>query len=379
MRAVALLLFLLVGAALPAAAAERTSSDVVLVDTGTVVSDDLYAAGNRVVILGQVDGDLVVSAFEDVVVAGRVNGDVIGAAGSIEISGSVEGSVRVLASTVVVGGTVGKDVVIAAWSSTLTGDVGGDALVWGNRSNLSGVVGGDIEGQTRRMELGGRVDGRVEITVGELLIAPDTVVVGDLAYRSGSVAVGESTADVGGAVVHRRPIAPNVRVRALAVMGKVVLGLLAAVAGLLMMWAVPASSDRALAAVGASWWRAWLRGLAVLLSPLVVVAVAAVLLRLSPAEASVPVLAVFVPFFFAVVGVVAALSFVAPVAVYPWLGRLGNSGRSVVRSFLYAVPIVTVLTLLPWVVWVVALVVVPSGIGGWLSSSAEPVEETAVV
>lgn len=357
---------------LPAVAAERSVSDVVLVDSGAVIDDDLYAAGNRVVILGRVDGDLIVSAFEDVTIAGEVRGDVIGVAGSVVVTGSVGESVRVAAPIVDIHGDVGGDAIVVAWEAAV-GGVAGDAIIWGWEATVDGEIGGDLEGQTRRMSLAGTVEGNVDITVDRLEVVGGARVGSDLAYRSSRPAVGVEEAQVGGAVVHRSPLAPNIRVRALMVLAKVVIGLLAGVVGLLLMWGLPDASRRAVTVVRTSPWRAWVAGFLVLLTPLFAAALAALLLSLAPPAATLPLIGVFVPVMLAILGVILALVFAAPAAVYPWLGRLGREGRGEVRAFLYGAALVTVVALVPWLVWIVLAVVAPIGVGGWIGpTSPEP-------
>lgn len=349
-----------------AEAAERAVSDVVLVDEGAVIDDDLYAAGNRVVVNGRIDGDLIVAAYEDVTINGSVNGDVLGLAGSVIVNGTVRESVRVAAPTFRVPGTVEGDVVALSWSAALNGDLGGDAVLWGWTGRLAGSVSGDVEGQMRNFTLRGAVEGDLDVTVGRLRVGEGAVVGGDLGYRSRAEA-DVSEAEVAGAVVHRRPLPPNIRVRAFVALAKIGLGTIAAMAGLLVMWALPGLSERAMAGTATSWWRAWLRGLAALAVPVVVAVLAAFLLRLAPVEAALPLVGVLVPVFVAVVGVVLALSLLSPVAAFPWLGRLGNRGRGPVRAFLYGAILVLIVSFVPWAAWAVALFVVPLGMGGWLS------------
>jgi hypothetical protein len=83
-----------------AAAARLTQSDLVLVRADDVVTEDLYAAGNRITIEGRVEGDLIAAAFEDVLISGEVTGDVTVVAGRVTITGTVGGSVRVAAGLV---------------------------------------------------------------------------------------------------------------------------------------------------------------------------------------------------------------------------------------------------------------------------------------
>ncbi|HEX7099548.1 MAG TPA: hypothetical protein VF377_09925 [Acidimicrobiia bacterium] len=355
------------GPALPAGAATRSVSDVVLVDSGSVISDDLYAAGNRVVIAGRVDGDLVVAAYEDVTITGTVTGDVMGVAGKVIVTGNVGESLRVVSPEVRVSGRVGDDVLAAAWSTTVEGEVVGEATLWAWVAEITGTISGDLEGQMRTLRLHGRVDDNVDVTVRRLFVSPDTSVGSDLGYRSPRPAVGIQEAEVGGAVVHRLPLAPNIRLRALVLLAKLVLGLLAAIAGLLVIWALPGPASRAIARVRESWWKAWLRGISVLALPLLLVALALVLLRIAPVEAALPLLGVLVPLFIALLGWVLMLGFVAPAAVFPWLGKIGHPRRGPVRAFIYAAIFVILASLLPWVSWLVVFGLFPVGIGGWVA------------
>lgn len=355
---------------LPAMAAERSVSDVVLVDAGAVITDDLYAAGNRVVVQGRVSGDLIVFAYEDVTITGTVTGDVIGVAGSVVVTGTVGESVRVVSPRVEVAGEIGRDVVAVAWDTTLNGDLGGDAVIWGWRARTLGSIEGDLEGQTRSFDLGGAIAGNVDITVSDLAVRPGTVVGQDLGYRSRQPVTGTEHARVEGTVVHRRPLAPNVRVRALILMAKVVAALVAAIVGLLLMWAVPAASERAARAVAGGWWRAWLRGVMVWISPLVVGGLAVAVLALSPAQAAVPLMGVVLPLLLGVSGVVMALTLAAPAAVFPRLGGWGHPERGPVGAFLYGALVAGVAWMVPWLAWLVVLVVVPVGVGGWTASLA---------
>ncbi|CAN5875729.1 hypothetical protein BH23ACT5_BH23ACT5_10260 [soil metagenome] len=356
--------------ALPAQAAQLSASDLVLVDTGTVVTDDLYAAGNRVLILGRVEGDLVVTSFADVVVAGQVSGDVIGVAGEVTVTGTVGGSVRLIASTVTITGSVEGDVVSVAWDQTIGGEIASDVLMLAFQTGLDGVVAGNVTGQSRRLALGGTVEGNVDVTVTRLSVTEGATVGGDLGYRSDRPSSEVDRAEVGGSVTHRTPLPLNVRLRALGVLAKLVLSLMAGVVGLLVMWAVPGAAARAGAAVRRSWWRSWLRGIVLCLAPLVVIGVGAAFLAVTPPEAALPVVGVMFPVFLAVLGALAALGFAAPAAVYPWLGNLRKKEGSPVKAFLLALAMVTIVVQIPWLTWLVVGVVVPIGMGGWVGRAA---------
>lgn len=362
----------LLGLPLPAGAAERNVSDVVLVDSGAVIADDLYAAGNRVIIQGRVDGDLVVSAFEDVTISGTVTGDVIAFSSTADIDGRVGGSVRFVGRSLTVGGEVGGDIVAVGWDTTVGGDLAGDLIVWSRRARLEGAVGGDVEGQMRSLVLAGSTDGNVDVTVGSLAMTEGATVGGDLGYRSREPSQQLETGGVEGAIIHRTPLPPNIRVRAMLLLAKVVLSLAAGVMGLLVMWAAPRASAAAAARVRRSWGRAWLRGTGFSLVPLVVAAGLAGAVALVPLEAALPLLVALVPVVLALFGMVGALALVAPAAVYPWLGDPRGRGRPPVRAFLFGLALVTGALLVPWLGGLAAALIVPIGIGGWLGGEAAP-------
>lgn len=357
--------------ALPVRAVERAAADVVLVDSGATISDDLYAAGNRVVVHGRVDGDLIASAFEDVTITGVVTGDVVALAARVVVTGAVTGSVRAVGGSVTLGGDIGGDLVALGWDQTIGGSVGGDAVVWGSSVTLDGRIGGDLEGQTGRLELLGEVAGNVDVTVDTLSVGVGAVVGGDLGYRSPQPSPETERAEVGGATVHRNPLPANIRVRALLVFAKVVMSLAVGVAGLLVMWAAPGITERATNRIRTSWWRVWLQGLAVLAVPAALAAAAVGLVAVAPLQAVLPVLGVLGLLLLAVLGAVAGVAMVAPAASYPWLGSLGPGDRSRVTSFLVGLALVTAGLLLPWVSWLVVVLVLPLGLGAWWGSWAE--------
>ena len=201
--------------------------------------------------------------------------------------------------------------------------------LWSWAADVGGRIGGDLEGQMRTLDLHGRIDHNVDVSVRRLTVSDETSVGSDLGFRSPRPAVGIEDADVGGAVVHRLPLAPNIRI---ALVLRPRSRPPRRIAGLVVMWALPGLTSRAIARVSESWWRAWLRGLGVLALPVVVVGLALLLLRLAPLQAAIPFLGVLGPMFIALLGLVLMLGFVAPAAVFPWLGRISQQrGRYALR------------------------------------------------
>ena len=242
-----------------ALAAETSSSDIVIIPEGDTITDDLYAAGLRILVEGVIEGDLVAFAAEEVVISGEVTGNVIAIAPKVTVSGRIGESLRVSGRELEVTGRVGEDVVAAVISAEFGPDseVTGDVVAWAFNLTAGGQIGGDLEGTQRRLALEGEVGGDVNVSAGQLTISGPLSVGGDLDYRSTEEASGLDQATVGGAVVHKTPVPPNIRIRALALLTRllVVIGLTAV--ALLLAWGWPERTVRAGEAAAARPFRAY--------------------------------------------------------------------------------------------------------------------------
>ena len=353
--------------ALPALAAETSNSEFVIIRPDDILDDDLYAGAIKVLVEGEIDGDLIAFAGEEIVIDGLVTGSVFAFAPRVTVNGTVGRSLRVSANDLRVNGTVGRDVVAAAVDVQLGEDssVGKDVLIWAVEVGALGHIGGDLTGSQRTLALAGSVDGDVDVSVGRLEIVDDLTVGGDLGYRSHNEAEDLDNATVDGAVVHKTPLPPNIRVRALGFFGRFLVILFLTIAALTMAWGWPDRTQRAIGMVGRA---AWGRGALVMFSPLLLAAVAGLILGLAPASASFPLLAILGPLVLAAVGVVLALCFVAGI---PTVGRLGSflfKKLDVYGSILAGSALTGLLWLLPVIGLIVPFVVLPLGLGAWISS-----------
>jgi len=248
--------------ALPAVAAETANSEFVIIPSDDVLEDDLYAGAVKVVVDGVIEGDLIAFAGEEVVIEGTVTGSVFALAPRVTINGEVGGSLRVSANDVRVSGTIGRDVVIAAVDVRLdkTSSVGNDVLVWAWDLTAVGHIGGDLTGSQHNLALGGEVDGDVDVSVGQVTVIETLTVTGDLGYRSDNEAVGLENAAVDGAVVHKTPLPPNIRVRALNFFGRFLVIVFLTIAALSIAWGWPDRTKRAVTRVRESPGRSWSSG-----------------------------------------------------------------------------------------------------------------------
>jgi cytoskeletal protein CcmA (bactofilin family) len=361
----------------PAAAAETASSELVIIREGDTVDDDLYATGVRVIIEGTIDGDLVAFAAEEVTISGEVTGSVLALAPTVRVSGEVGGALRASANVLDLTGAVGGDLVAAAFRVGLQpeSEVEGDVVVWAVAMTASGAIGSNLEGTQRALELEGVVSGDVDVSVGRMTVTGPLEVGGDLGYRSEDEAQGLEQATVEGVVVHKTPLPPNIRVRALGLLARflVVLGLTAA--AVLVAWGWPERSRRAADKVRRRVVRCFGYGSLVMLSPVVLAAVAALIVGLAPAPASLPLLAIFGPLILASLGLVLTLSLVAGVPAVLAAGEALPTKFGFYGSILAGSVLAGLVWLVPLVGWLVPLIVLPTGLGGWILSfrpDAEP-------
>ncbi len=360
----------LMSLALPAMAAETSNAEFVIIPEGDVFPEDLYAGGIRVVVNGTLDGDLVAFAAEDVVITGVVTGSVTAIAPSVRVDGEVEGSLRVSGNRLDVDGSVGGDVVAAVVSAELgpDSDVGRDVLVWGWEVAALGSVGGDIQGTQRNLALAGSVAGDVDVSVNRLTVADDLSVGGDLGYRSINEAEGLDQVSTEGTIVAKQPLPPNIRVRALTLLGRFMVILFLSIAALTMAYGWPGRTSRAIGEVGRTPLRKWLVGAMVVFSPFIAIAVAALIVGLAPAAAAFPLLVVLIPLILALFGLTLAIGLVAGAPVVGWLGGVLFRRFELYGAILAGSVAIGIVWYLPWVGLLVPVVVLPLGLGAWLAT-----------
>jgi len=366
---------LLVGFAIPAMAVETSNSEFMIIPEDEVLPEDLYAGSIRVVIDGTLDGDLVAFAAEEVVINGTVTGTVTAVAPSVTINGRVGETLRASGTSLTVNGEVGGDLVVAVVEAELSSGstIDGDVLLWAWDARTLGTVGGDLTGSQRHLDLAGDVGGDVDVSVSRLRLVDSLRVSGDLGYRSESPAEGIDRAEVGGTVVEKSPLPPNLRIRALGMMGRLLTVLVLSVIALSIGYGWPRRTALAIGLAGAAPLRRWLVGAPILLSPVIAMAVTALILRLAPAEMAFPLLVVLIPVILGLIGLVFALALVAGAPAVGWLGGVLFKRLDLYGSILAGSLLVGVVWYLPYIGWLTVLVMLPVGLGAWIASLGQSV------
>lgn len=170
------------------------------------VDDDVYIAGDEIVISGEVTGD-VFAAGRRVRLTGSTGQSFFAGAQDINILGQVDHSARVAGQNVTVSGTVAQDLLGASQTLTIEpeGSIGRDIWAGGQNLTVDGSVGRDIRGAAASVTISGSVGGNVEVESESVVLADGAVITGDLIYTSASEADIDPGAEVAGEVIRREP------------------------------------------------------------------------------------------------------------------------------------------------------------------------------
>lgn len=165
------ILVLTLGLAVPVNAFEFKGGDVVVIDSGEVIDDDLYVTAATIEVHGTIKGDLIAMGSNIIIsTEGVVEGDIITGGQSVVINGKVMDDARIAGAVLTVGdkGQVGDDIVAAGYSlETKPGSkIGGDLLFAGAQALLEGFIGGDVKVNAGGVQLNGQIVGDAEFVVG---------------------------------------------------------------------------------------------------------------------------------------------------------------------------------------------------------------------
>jgi hypothetical protein len=351
----------------PLIVAERAAAATVLVREGDVVDEDLYAGGNRVLIEGTVQGDLVVAAFQALEISGTVVGDVVGYSPRVVVTGSIGGSLRVAADVVRVEGDVGVDLFTGARSTVATGTVGRDIQAWTFFLDVRAAVGRDILGRAfDRARIGGTIGRDVEITVRDLEVLPGTRIEGSLGYRSDREADVAADVEVGRVLTRRDPVTPNVRVQAIFTLTLVLVVIAIAGLGFLLFWLAPRSLHMAVESVQTRTFLSLAVGLGVLVVPLTLFIIIVVQVIDSSPELALPSAVIGLPIGLLLLGMLLFGLLVSPVPVLTALGsKLTRRRRSALFGYLIGLLIWVLILLIPALRVFVTILLAVLGLGAW--------------
>jgi cytoskeletal protein CcmA (bactofilin family) len=167
-------------------ASEFRSGDKLIITKDEVVNDDIYFAGNSVIVEGTINGDLVAAGGE-IRVTGTINGGIMAAGGSIIVNGNVTDDIRAAGGEVRIGGDVGDNVLAFTGQFLLEKNarIARDLTLGAGNAVIDGTVNGNINAGATDLEMSGAVKGNVTVKIdNNIKIFPGATIGGDLEYEA---------------------------------------------------------------------------------------------------------------------------------------------------------------------------------------------------
>lgn len=177
----------------------------VYIGPGEVLNQNVFKAGNTVIIEGEINGDLFVAgnvisikgpiagsifvAGNSVNISSKVGGSIFAAGNSVVISGEVDGSIRAAGSNLTIDAKVMENVLSAGANLNLSNQssVGWDALLAGASINTNGPIARNAEFYGSSVVVNSQIAGNVKVELdGEspLTLLPGTKILGNLEYKA---------------------------------------------------------------------------------------------------------------------------------------------------------------------------------------------------
>ena len=190
----------------PASAADLRSGDTVIIASGDVIDDDLYAAAGKIVINGTVNGD-VLCIGETITVDGTIHGSITAIGATVVIGGEITHAVRAVGGNIDIKGNVGKDVMVAGDDVDIedTAAIGRDLAFAVRKIRVDALIDDSIKGAGRTADFNSEVGGDVEIEIEKLTLEPTANIQGNLIYISKNEAIILPGARIGGTTTHNMP------------------------------------------------------------------------------------------------------------------------------------------------------------------------------
>jgi hypothetical protein len=146
---------------------DAASGKQVIIAAEQVINDDLYLAGETILLNGTVKGDAVLAA-KQITVNGTVEGDLIAAGQVITLNGTVGDDARLAGQVLILQPKtrIADDAIAAGFSmeNQAGSTVGGDLSVFANQALLAGTIKQDAIAATNALELRGTVGRNLQVT-----------------------------------------------------------------------------------------------------------------------------------------------------------------------------------------------------------------------
>lgn len=169
--------------------ATQKAEEIVVVNGDEVINDDYFAAGEEVVIEGEVIGDAAIAGSQ-VEVSGKVNGDLLTAAGTVIVSGEVKGDARIAGGQVHLSGNFGKNLWIFGGEVTISEEteIKGSLLIFGGIVTIKGRIDRNVTVYGSQITFNGNVEQNITLRGDIIQIGEQAEIKGNLksSYQASS-------------------------------------------------------------------------------------------------------------------------------------------------------------------------------------------------
>ncbi len=180
--------------------------DSITISSDEVINEDLYLAGDIIIMDGTVNGDLWVVGGT-ITIRGRVRDSVFAAGRKVTVLGNVGHGIKAGGQTVTIGGNVTGDLVLAGSDISIDRDanIEGDFLFGGREILIDGPIEGYILGGGSMVIINSSVQENVRLGVKNLTLTKAARIGGNLTYYSENEATIQPGAQIVGSTTHHFP------------------------------------------------------------------------------------------------------------------------------------------------------------------------------
>lgn len=347
--------------ATPTQAADLRKDDTIIIASGEVIDDDLYLIGNRVIINGTVNGN-VLCIGNHITIAGRVDGTITAIGNTVEIEGDVTQSVQTAANNVIVSGQIGGDMVTAGNDIDLTDQatIDRDFVFAGNSVDVNALINDGIQGVGNTIVLSNIIGSDVEVGVHRLTITSTAVIQGNLTYTSENEVMIQDGARIIGITTHI--LAEHFEIPHIGIWASFIAFLMVLITGIVIILIAP---RRAKAAADAVKHR-----------PLATLGWGALLLFVTPIALAIVFITILgIPLSIMGLVIYGIAIFLSQVAIglfigYWILGHFSNieSRGLLILAYVLGFTLLTLVSFIPYIGWIIWLAVAVFGIGAMAMS-----------
>jgi cytoskeletal protein CcmA (bactofilin family) len=168
----------------------KAAKDSYYLNSGQVVSDNLYVAGGNISIDGTAQKDLI-TAGGNVIINGLVGEDLTAAAGTLSIAGMVKDDARVAGGNINIGGSIGGELLLAGGQVSIlsSASIAKGATIFSGNFSDEGTIKGDVTVYGGRISINGEVTGNLVVRAQEVTLGPKTLIKGSFDYYTQNEAV----------------------------------------------------------------------------------------------------------------------------------------------------------------------------------------------